>query len=122
MMTPERWAIVERLYHEALTRGANEREAFLSEACGGDEALRRDVESLLDHDGSAEFLSIPAPVHVGQVMPRGDSLVGQAVGPYVISARIAAGGMGEVYRAWDTKLGRDVAIKILPRLFASDPD
>ena len=48
--------------------------------------------------------------------------IGQALGPYVISAQIGEGGMGEVYRARDTKLGRDVAIKILPRAFAADPD
>jgi Tol biopolymer transport system component len=119
MMTPERWATVERLYHEALTRSANERQGFLAEACAGDDALRREVESLLDHDGSAAFLSTPAAV---QAMPSGSSLVGQAVGPYVISARIGAGGMGEVYRARDQKLGRDVAIKILPAAFTSDPD
>src|SRR4029450_1462791 len=91
MMSPERWATVERLYHEALTRSANERQGFLAEACAGDDALRREVESLLDHDGSAAFLSPPAAV---QAMPSGSSLVGQAVGPYVISARIGGGGEG----------------------------
>jgi hypothetical protein len=82
MMTPERWAVIERLYHEALTRKATEREAFLAEARAGDDVLCREVESLLAHDGSATFLSTPAPVHVGLVMPRSDSCVGQAVGPF----------------------------------------
>jgi hypothetical protein len=118
----ERWATVERLYHEALARDPQERAAFLSEACAGDDALRREVESLLDHDGSAAFLSTPAAVQAGQITLSGSSLIGQSVGPYVIAARLGAGGMGEVYRARDQKLGRDVAIKILPPAFTSDPE
>lgn len=118
MTTAERWARVERLYHEALTRDAHEREAFLADACAGDNALRREIESLLAHDGGAAFLSTPAVAN-GIV---GGIRIGQALGPYVISAQIGEGGMGEVYRARDAKLGRDVAIKILPRAFAADPD
>jgi eukaryotic-like serine/threonine-protein kinase len=116
--TPERWARVERLYHEALTRGAHEREAFLADACAGDDRLRREIESLLAHDGGAAFLSTPAVANaIG-----GGIRIGQALGPYVISARIGEGGMGEVYRARDTKLDRDVAIKVLPEAFAADAD
>ena len=118
VIAPERWAIVERLYHEALTRGAHERQSFLADACAGDEGLRREVESLLAHDGGAAFLSTPALANG----IAGEIRIGQAVGPYVISAQIGEGGMGEVYRARDAKLGRDVAIKILPRAFAADPD
>src|SRR5262245_21137096 len=118
-MTPERWATVERLYHEALTRGLPESDVFLADACAGDDALRREVESLLEHDGSAAFLSAPAAVQAGHVMPSGASFIGQRVGPYVMADRIGAGGMGEVYRARDQKLGRDVAIKILPAAFTS---
>ena len=118
MTTPERWARVERLYHEALTRGAHEREAFLADACAGDDALRREIESLLAHDGGAAFLSTPAVANgIG-----GGIRIGQALGPYVISAQIGEGGMGEVYRARDTKLDRDVAIKVLPEAFAADAD
>ena len=109
-MTPDRWARIERLYHEALERGAAERAAFLTEACSGDDALQSEVESLLAHDGEAASLSTPAAASGGA------TLVGQALGPYVISARIGEGGMGEVYRARDPKLGRNVAIKVLPRL------
>jgi serine/threonine protein kinase len=115
-MTPDRWARIDRLYHEALERGTADRPAFLTDACAGDDALRSEVESLLAHDGDAAFLSTPA------VTTNGATLVGQALGPYVISARIGEGGMGEVYRARDTKLGRDVAIKVLPSVFASDPE
>ena len=121
-MTPERWATVERLYHEALERGADERAGFLAEACAGDDGLRREVEGLLDHDGGAAFLSTPAVAHVAPVPSITGSPIGQSAGPYVISARLGAGGMGEVYRARDRTLGRDVAIKLLPPAFTSDPD
>ena len=118
MTTPERWARVERLYHEALARGAHEREAFLADACAGDDALRREIESLLAHDGGAAFLSTPAVANgIGEGIR-----IGQALGPYVISAQIGEGGMGEVYRARDTKLNRDVAVKVLPAAFAADAD
>ena len=116
-MTPERWATIERVYHEAAARRGEERTAFLNQACGGDDALRREVESLLAHDGEAAFLSTPAVAAIG-----GASLVGRSLGPYAIQARLGEGGMGEVYRARDTKLGRDVAIKVLPRLFTSDAE
>jgi eukaryotic-like serine/threonine-protein kinase len=116
--TPESWARVERLYHEALARGAHEREAFLADACAGDDALRVEIESLLAHDGGAAFLSTPAVAN-GIV---GGIRIGQALGPYVISAQIGEGGMGEVYRARDTRLDRDVAIKVLPEAFVADAD
>src|SRR5215831_10586776 len=77
MMTPDRWAPVEQQYHEALTRGATERGAFLADACDGDETLRREVESLLEHDGSAAaFLSTPAAVQTGPTTLSGVSLIG----------------------------------------------
>ena len=81
-------------------------------------ALRREIESLLAHDGGAAFLSTPAVANgIGAGIR-----IGQELGPYVISAQIGEGGMGEVYRARDTKLGRDVAIKVLPEAFAADAD
>jgi eukaryotic-like serine/threonine-protein kinase len=116
--TPERWARIEQLYYEALGLAANQRGSFLADACAGDDTLREEVESLLAHDGGAAFLSTPA---VSDRMPAGIG-IGQKLGPYVISARIGEGGMGEVYRAQDTKLGRDVAIKILPPAFTADPN
>jgi len=118
MMTPERWADIERLYREALARAATERGPFLADVCVGDDALRVEVESLLAHDGRAAFLSTPA---VASGID-GGIRSGQALGPYVISALIGEGGMGEVYRARDTKLGRDVAVKMLPLAFTADPD
>ena len=118
-MSDDRWTIVDRLLDAALEREPHERAAFLDDACADDEALRREVDSLLAHDSrAAGFLSRPAAALMGD----GTSVMGRQLGPYAIHARLGAGGMGEVYRARDTKLGRDVAIKILPRLFTTDPE
>ena len=122
-MTPERWQRTEDLYHAAAGRPPSERAAFLLEACGSDDELRRDVESLLDESVEG-FLDEPAAsiaAHVSSGAPLA-LLEGQRLGAYEIQALLGAGGMGEVYRARDTRLGRDVAVKILPRAFTSDPD
>ena len=96
------------------------RAAYLDVACGGNQELRDEVESLLATEMHAKrFLETPAVLLADTGAKR---LEGQRVGPYQITSGIGAGGMGEVYRAYDAKLGRDVAIKILPRIFASDPD
>ena len=122
-MNDERWTIVDRLFDAALARDPHERAAFLDEACAHDEALRREVESLLAHEREAVgFMSTPAGAPADAVMSDGTSMMGRQLGPYAIHARLGAGGMGEVYRARDSKLGRDVAIKILPRLFTTDPE
>ena len=113
----DRWQRVESLCHAALARPAGERATFLTEACGDDEALRAEVESLLaGAEGSPSFLETPI---AGRVPP--PSLVGRQLGAYRIEAAIGAGGMGEVYRATDTRLRREVAVKILPAAFAADP-
>jgi eukaryotic-like serine/threonine-protein kinase len=121
----ERWAHVEQLYHAAHARPEDERAAFLADACVGDEGLRREVESLLAQPASADaFLSEPALVMAAQLVndPGKSMLTGHRIGLYQVQAFLGAGGMGEVYRARDLKLGRDVAIKILPRIFTSDPE
>ena len=124
-MKPDGWAQVSRLYHAALAQDANERGRFLARACGGDDALRREVESLLAHEGTAEgFLTAPALEMAAKVMAEdaGGSLSGRQIGSYQILSRLGAGGMGEVYRARDMKLNRDIALKVLPELFALDRD
>ena len=122
-MTPERDAEIERICHAALERDVSARAAFLDEACAGDAALRREVESLLAQEpAAAGFMSTPALALAGGVMGDGPSWIGRQLGPYTIQARLGVGGMGEVYQAHDTKLGRNVAIKVLPELFAHDPD
>jgi len=116
---------VERICHEALALDAAAREAFVANACSGDEALRREVESLLRQESKADgFLVEPALVAAAQHVAAnsGQSLIGRKLGAYQIHSLLGAGGMGEVYRARDTKLGRDVAIKILPRAFVTDAE
>ena len=124
-MKSDRWADVSQLYHAALAQDANERRQFLARACGGDDALRREVESLLAHEGTAEgFLTAPALEVAAKVMAEdaGGSLSGRQIGSYQIVSRLGVGGMGEVYRARDAKLNRDIALKVLPDLFALDRD
>jgi hypothetical protein len=110
------------IYHSALEKPPAERDAFLTEACGGYNALRQEVESLLAYESaSSEFLERPASAVAAGGLARAE-FVGRQLGPYTIVAPLGAGGMGEVYRARDSKLGRDVAIKILPPHFTADPE
>jgi len=127
-VTQDRWERVQHLYHSAQARAEGERAAFLDAACAGDAALRREVQTLLDQPVSTgdflDFVGGAASTSTPQLSdaPEGAPLVGQRFGPYQIQGLLGRGGMGDVYRAHDTKLGRDVAIKVLPRAFASDPD
>ena len=119
-LPPDHWPHLKEVFAGARALPASLRAAYLTVACGGNEALRHEVESLLASDTHAKsFLETPAVLLADAGATR---LEGQRVGPYQIALRIGAGGMGEVYRARDPTLGRDVAIKLLPRIFASDPD
>jgi serine/threonine protein kinase/TolB-like protein/tetratricopeptide (TPR) repeat protein len=114
---------VERLHHAARARPPGERDAFLSQACDGDEDLLRHVKSLLADEGDArdvEPRTGAAPQHGGP--QAGRSWIGRRLGNYEILAAIGSGGMGEVYRAKDLRLGRDVALKVLPEDFSRDPE
>jgi serine/threonine protein kinase len=122
-MMPDRLAEVERLFHSALARDVGQRTAFLRDACAGDEELRREVEGLLAQSASGDFMAAPAIAGTDLLGMHGASVfAGRRIGAYQIQTLLGAGGMGEVYRARDTKLGRDVAIKILPSEFTSHTD
>ena len=123
-MTPERWRQLTEIFHATLAREPRERTAFLADACAGDEGMRGEIESMLAQPGSSDGflggLAFPAtstPDGIGT-----PDLTNRSFGPYHIEERIGAGGMGEVYRARDTKLGRAVAIKVLPQVFTNDPE
>ena len=121
----DRWATVKHIHQCALDRDPSERPAFVDESCGGDETLRREVQSLLTYAREAEsFLERPA-VDVAPTGPSGPcetALVGRTVSHYQVLSLLGAGGMGEVYLARDARLDRTVALKILPGDLAVDPD
>ena len=121
----DHWTTVKRIHQSALDLDPSERAAFVDESCGGDEALRREVESLLTYAAEAEsFLERPA-VDIAPTPP-GESpeaaLVGRTISHYQVLSLLGAGGMGEVYLARDPRLDRTVALKILPGELAADAD
>ena len=116
-MSAPSWADLEALFHEALARAPADRAAFLVERCVGRPDLQAEVDALLRaHNDAASALEVPS-------VPLQTRLkAGARIGSYEVLAELGAGGMGEVYRARDPKLGREVAIKVLPAVFLSDPE
>src|SRR5688572_15837310 len=120
-MDPLRWEQVKRLYEAASARTGQDRAAFLADACRGDDELRDEVLRLLDQPvDTAGLFGLVGPAASTIVTGHVRNLVGTRLGSFEVRTLIGRGGMGEVYRAHDTKLGRDVAIKVLPGAFTAD--
>ena len=125
-LTPERWQRARDVLHEAMQMDEEARSGFLDSQCATDPSLRAELKELLAAEGEigSNFLEEPALAAIRTDTATGHTVLpsGTNLGPYVVQSLIGAGGMGEVYRARDTSLKRDVAIKVLPASFSRDPD
>jgi len=125
-MTPEHWQEIRNLLHCAMQLKVEERPAFLNQHCYNDPELRQELDMLLAAGGELDssFLEAPAIEQVAANQASSSSLsmlaAGTRLGPYLVHSLLGAGGMGEVYRARDTRLDRTVAIKVIPRALAPD--
>ncbi|HQR33581.1 MAG TPA: serine/threonine-protein kinase, partial [Blastocatellia bacterium] len=127
IMTPELYRKISEIYHAASVLEPEQRPDFLKQACNGDEVLLREVEQLLlSNEQAGSFLAKPA-VEIEHVIEKvfessshHELLIGREFGQYQILSKIGAGGMGEVFLAEDNRLGRKVALKLLPAEFVSD--
>ncbi|MEP6922207.1 MAG: FlgO family outer membrane protein [bacterium] len=124
-MTPERWEQIKPLFHAALEHEPAQRPTFLARVCADDGPLRHELQSLLEsHEQAESFIETPASDVAAELLAEDQPGLGagQMVGPFRIAKVLARGGMGEVYLADDSRLGRKVALKLLPPQFTVNAD
>jgi len=115
-MTGERWQQVKTVLEAVLQMDSEKRRAYLDQVCSSDQSLRREVESLVAAGKQAQSNFLESPPLACRLE------AGTRLGDYEIQSLLGAGGMGEVYRARDLRLRRDVAVKVLPAVVSSDPE
>jgi len=128
-MKPEQWQQIDKLFHSMLGLEPHQRGAFLAKACAGDESLREQLEALIvAHDQAGDFIERPAMEVEARALAANPEATesqltsGESISHYRVVLPLGSGGMGQVYLAQDTTLGRNVALKVLPTEFTRDRD